>query len=91
MKEKAKDNEADEGTMTSGEFFRVWMSVHAAQPCNSRATPCFSDYGNDEAIEMYVTAIESDSEHLEDDQEPINRVRKSFPKSDSDHVGKLVN
>lgn len=51
--------EVEEGTRTTGKFFRVWMDVKAALTGNDRATILDScEFGEDKALETYESVLE---------------------------------
>ena len=51
--------EVEEGTRTTGKFFRVWMDVKAALTGNDRGTILDScEFGEDKALEAYQNALE---------------------------------
>ena len=52
--------EIEEGTRTTGKFFRVWMDVKAALTANDRSTILDScEFGEDKALEAYEEALEN--------------------------------
>jgi uncharacterized protein (TIGR02284 family) len=52
--------EVEEGTRTTGKFFRVWMDVKAALTGNDRGTILNScEFGEDKALEAYAEALEN--------------------------------
>ncbi|WP_432671244.1 ferritin-like domain-containing protein [Flavobacterium sp. SM2513] len=51
--------EVEEGTRTTGKFFRVWMDVKAALTGNDRGAILNScEFGEDKALEAYENAME---------------------------------
>ena len=52
--------EVEEGTRTTGKFFRVWMDVKAALTGNDRGAILDScEFGEDKALEAYEEALEN--------------------------------
>ncbi len=50
----------EEGTRTTGNFFRVWMDVKAAFTGNNRATILDScEFGEDKALETFESVLEN--------------------------------
>lgn len=86
----ALGGKADEGTMTSGKFFRVWMDVKAALTGKDRIAILNScESGEDEARDTYDDVLEDDLEHLSAKQQAMIFAQKVLLKADHDHIKAL--
>jgi uncharacterized protein (TIGR02284 family) len=80
----------DEGTRTTGKFFRVWMDVKAAFTGNDRKTILDScEYGEDVILETYKKTLIQ--EHQETNSSEQNMFNKHYEllKRDHDKVKQL--
>lgn len=81
--------EVEEGTRTTGKFFRVWMDVKAALTGNDRGAILNScEFGEDKALEAYEEVLEDKSNM------PLNHVALIYKqlgalRVDHDHVKAL--
>jgi len=81
--------EVEEGTRTTGKFFRVWMDVKAALTGNDRGTILDScEFGEDKALEAYETALE-DRTALTAEQVMLIQSQQSKLRADHDQVKAL--
>ena len=79
----------EEGTRTTGKFFRVWMDVKAALTGNDRGTILDScEFGEDKALEAYETALE-DRTALSAQQVMLIQSQQSKLRADHDKVKAL--
>lgn len=77
----------DEGTRTTGKFFRVWMDVKAALTGKDRKAILDScEYGEDVAQETYEKVIENDGEDISYDQVNMLEAQQQLLKADHDKV-----
>jgi uncharacterized protein (TIGR02284 family) len=77
----------DEGTRTTGKFFRMWMDVKAALTGNDRKAILNScDYGEAVAHDTYKDAISSDNEGLTATQRLMLRAQQVSLKTDHNTV-----
>ena len=75
----------DEGTRTTGKFFRVWMDVKAAFTGNDRKTILDScEYGEDVALEAYKDVIDQNN-HQDIDQNQYEMLNKQHALLKADH------
>lgn len=78
--------EVEEGTRTTGKFFRVWMDVKAALSGNDRGTILNScEFGEDKALEVYKEAFENRAEFT-DEQIALIQKQRAALKNDCDSV-----
>jgi len=74
----------DEGTRTTGKFFRVWMDVKAAFTGNDRKTILDScEYGEDVILETYKKTLIH--EHKETNSNEQNMFNKHYALLKTDH------
>jgi len=79
----------EEGTRTTGKFFRVWMDVKAALTGNDRGTILDScEFGEDKALEAYETALENRTD-LTPEQVTLIQGQQSKLRADHDKVKAL--
>jgi uncharacterized protein (TIGR02284 family) len=77
----------DDGTRTTGKFFRVWMDVKAALTGKDRKAILNScEYGEDVAQDTYEDALKNDSEHLTAEQQTMIKTQHGLLKADLDKV-----
>jgi len=83
--------EAEEGTKTSGKFFRAWMDVKAALTGKDRKAILNScEYGEEAAQDTYDEALDNDLEHLSAEQQTMILAQKSLLRADLEHVKELL-
>jgi uncharacterized protein (TIGR02284 family) len=76
--------EPEEGTRTSGKFFRTWMDVKAAITGKDRKAILSScEFGEDQAVETYENVLKDYSEDLSSNQ--INMIESQLEKIRDDH------
>lgn len=77
----------EEGTRTTGKFFRVWMDVKAALTGNDRKAILDScEYGEDVALETYKKVLIQDHQDINlNEQEMLNK-HHALLKADHDKV-----
>lgn len=76
----------EEGTRTTGKFFRVWMDVKAALTGKNRKLILDScEYGEDKAVGAYKDALEK-TEDLSSDQQNLINSQYTIIKADHDKV-----
>ena len=81
--------EVEEGTRTTGKFFRVWMDVKAALTGNDRGGILNScEFGEDKALEAYQNALE-DREDLDADHVALVQKQHVALRADHDKVKAL--
>lgn len=81
--------EVEEGTRTTGKFFRVWMDFKATLTGNNRGTILDScEFGEDKALEAYETALE-DKEDLGPDHIAMIHRQQAAIRADHDRVKAL--
>src|SRR5688572_24750680 len=74
----------EEGTKTSGKFFRAWMDVKAALSANDRKTVLNScETGEDYAVGTYENVLKKDLSSLTTDQ--ISMINSQYRKIKADH------
>jgi uncharacterized protein (TIGR02284 family) len=79
--------EPEEGTRTSGKFFRAWMDVKAALTGKDRKAILGScEYGEDVAVNTYKKALEDNSDDLLDHHISMIEAQYSMIRSDHDTV-----
>lgn len=82
--------EAEEGTRTTGKFFRAWMDVKAALTGNDRSAILSScEFGEDKALEVYEHVLENHTDVLDSDQLTLIRKQESSLRADHDRVKAL--
>ncbi|WP_298223803.1 PA2169 family four-helix-bundle protein [Flavobacterium sp.] len=80
----------DEGTRTSGKFFRVWMDVKAALTGNDRKAILDScEYGEDAALETYKKVLIQDHVNTDTREQVMLNKQYALLKSDHDKVKRL--
>lgn len=79
--------EVEEGTKTSGKFFRAWMDVKAALTARDRKAILGScEFGEDNAIGTYQSVLKDDMEHLNTQQQTMVKNQYNIIKADHDKV-----
>jgi uncharacterized protein (TIGR02284 family) len=79
--------EPEEGTRTSGKFFRAWMDVKAALTGRDRKAILNScEYGEDVAVNTYKKVLEDNSDELLDHHISMIEAQYSMIRSDHDTV-----
>lgn len=80
----------DEGTRTTGKFFRVWMDVKAALTGKDRKAILNScEFGEDAAVETYKKAISNNKEVITSEQQTLLNAQQALIKADHDKVKAL--
>jgi uncharacterized protein (TIGR02284 family) len=80
----------DEGTRTTGKFFRVWMDVKAALTGKDRKVILDScEYGEGVAAETYSDVLSNKLENLSADQQTMLHEQYSLLKADGEKVESL--
>lgn len=80
----------DEGTRTTGKFFRVWMDVKAALTGNDRKSILDScEYGEDAALKTYKNVLIQDHEDTNLLQQDMLNKQYALLKADHDKVKSL--
>ena len=80
----------DEGTRTTGKFFRVWMDVKAAFTGNDRKTILDScEYGEDAALDAYRAVINQDHKDIDQNEQEMLNKQYALLKADHDKVKEL--
>jgi uncharacterized protein (TIGR02284 family) len=80
----------DEGTRTTGKFFRVWMDVKAALTGKDRKIILDScEYGEGVAAETYSDVLSNELESLSAEQQTMLHEQYSLLKSDGEKVESL--
>ncbi len=80
----------EEGTRTSGKFFRAWMDVKAALTGRDRKAILSScEFGEDAAVNTYKKVLEDNSDELLDHHISMIDAQYSMIKSDHDTVRNL--
>lgn len=80
----------DEGTRTSGKFFRVWMEVKAALTSNDRKAILDScEYGEDTALETYKNVLIQDHHETNLKEQDMLNKHYSLLKADHDKIKEL--
>ncbi len=80
----------DEGTRTTGKFFRVWMDVKAALTGNDRETILNScEYGEDVALETYKKVIMHDPQETNSKEQDMLNKQYALLKADHNKVKEL--
>ncbi len=84
------DGTPDEGTRTTGKFFRVWMDVKAAFSGNDRKVILDScEYGEDVILETYKDALTENFQDNESYEKDILNKHYNLLKLDHDKVKNL--
>lgn len=87
---KKLDGTPDEGTRTTGKFFRVWMDVKAALTGNDRQSILDScEYGEDVALKTYKDVLSRDHEDINSKQDDMLNKHYTLLKADHDKVKEL--
>jgi uncharacterized protein (TIGR02284 family) len=77
----------DEGTRTTGKFFRVWMDVKVALSANDRKVILDScEYGEGVAAETYNDALAKEQENLSSEQLEMLRAQHALLNADGDKI-----
>lgn len=80
----------DEGTRTTGKFFRVWMDVKAALTGNDRKSILDScEFGEDAALETYKKVLIQDHQDTNSKEQDMLNKHYALLKSDHDKVKEL--
>jgi uncharacterized protein (TIGR02284 family) len=80
----------EEGTKTTGKFFRAWMDVKAALMGKDRKAILNScEFGEDAAVNTYKKVMENDSEFLSNDQLSLIEEQYTLIRADHDIVRNL--
>ena len=80
----------EEGTRSTGKFFRVWMDVKAALTGKDRKAILSScEYGEDVAVKAYENALKDHADDLASAQQAMLRKQHGLIKSDHDEVKNL--
>lgn len=80
----------DEGTRTTGKFFRVWMDVKAALTGNDRKSILEScEFGEDAALETYKKVLIQDHQDTNSKEQDMLNKHYALLKSDHDKVKEL--
>ena len=86
---RALGGEVEEGTRTTGKFFRVWMDFKAILTGNNRGTILDScEFGEDKALEAYETALDNKEDLAADHIAMIHRQYAAI-RADHDKVKAL--
>lgn len=87
---KKLDGTPDEGTRTTGKFFRVWMDVKAALTGNDRKSILDScEYGEDAALKTYKNVLSDNHEDINWKQQEMLNKQYALLKADHDKVKQL--
>ncbi len=79
--------DVEEGTKTSGKFFRAWMDVKAALTARDRKNILGScEFGEDNAVGTYDSVIKNDLSDLNTQQQTMVRNQYNLIKADHDKV-----
>ncbi|MCX6273857.1 MAG: PA2169 family four-helix-bundle protein [Bacteroidetes bacterium] len=77
----------EEGTMTSGKFFRVWMDVKAALTGKDRKAILSScEFGEDTAVDTYNHALRDNIQDINAEQQKMLTAQHALIKADHDKV-----
>ena len=80
----------EEGTRTSGKFYRAWMDIKAALTGKDRKAILNScEYGEDVAVATYDNVLKNDCEELTADQRNMVQEQYRLIKADHDKVRNL--
>lgn len=80
----------EEGTRTSGKFYRAWMDIKAAITGKDRKAILNScEYGEDVAVATYDKVIKNDCEELTAEQRSMVQEQYRLIKADHDTVRNL--
>lgn len=80
----------DEGTRTTGKFFRVWMDVKAALTGNDRKAILDScEFGEDAALETYKKVLIQDHQETNSKEQDMLNKHYALLKLDHDKVKQL--
>jgi uncharacterized protein (TIGR02284 family) len=80
----------DEGTRTTGKFFRVWMDVKVALSKNDRKVILDScEYGEKVAAETYADVLENEIENLTEAQQKMLQAQHALLIADCKKVENL--
>ena len=86
---RALGGEVEEGTRTTGKFFRVWMDFKATLTGNNRGTILDScEFGEDKALEAYENALD-DKEDLAQDHIAMTQRQQAAIRVDHDNIKML--
>lgn len=77
----------EEGTRTSGKFFRAWMDVKAALTAKDRKAILGScEFGEDAAVGTYANALKKSNGDLSTDQQTMINNQYTLIKSEHDKI-----
>jgi|SRR5688572_11305837 len=77
----------EEGTKTTGKFFRAWMDVKAALTAHDRKAILSScEFGEDHAVDTYEKVLKDDINDLTADLQTLVRSQYNLIKADHDKV-----
>ncbi len=80
----------EEGTMTSGKFFRAWMDVKAALTGHNRKAILEScEFGEDAAVKTYDNTIKDSLGKITYEQQQMITAQRALIKADHDQIKKL--
>lgn len=80
----------DEGTRTTGKFFRVWMDVKAALTGKDHKAILNScEFGEDAAVETYTNAMANNKDEFSAEQQTLLNAQHALIKADHDKVKAL--
>lgn len=83
---------AEEGTKTSGEFFRAWMDVKSALSGKDRKAVLNScEHGEEEADETYQTVLDDESEHLSPQHQAMIKAQHTLLRTDQNRIKSMKN
>jgi uncharacterized protein (TIGR02284 family) len=83
--------EPEDGTRTTGKFFRVWMDVKAALTGNDRKAILNScEYGEDVAKDTYQKVLEDDAEELTDEMKTLILAQHTLLVTDHNHIKTMI-
>ena len=81
----------DEGTRTTGKFFRVWMDVKAALTGNNRKSILEScEYGENAALEAYKKVLILDHQETNSKEQDLLNAHYALLKANHDKVKQMI-
>ena len=87
---KKLDGTPDEGTRTTGKFFRVWMDVKATLTGNDRKSILDSCVdGEDAALKTYKNVLVQDHQYINSKQHDMLNKHYTLLKADHDKIKEL--
>ncbi|MBP7244718.1 MAG: PA2169 family four-helix-bundle protein [Bacteroidia bacterium] len=79
--------QAEEGTKTTGKFFRVWMDVKSALTGNDRKAILSScEFGEDHAVQTYKDVLRNNLSDITAVQQTLINAQYALIKTDHDKV-----